>query len=1237
MFLIATKHKFIKFVCILYALKRWQINNSKNLLNLHKQIRKNYAINMVKLSAQREVIPSRLTRTERQLQQQRKAEESALSQKRFEDLQARAKDIQEKKLSNIQSIEQYQEVYNEIDPELRQFFTTPQQLRIDRQQEIQQTKTQIQNKIEKEQRALEIEEENFQKSMSEVPDITPSERKEFKQAVRRDFKQATALHGGRLAGYQESLARLEQGENISISNIETFAMKKGNIAYNKEVGQQKQKSQPKLEVETRTIDANYLVGKMSGLTSEGLRIVRSATGGESEVEIFSVKGGEKIQVVREKDTGKIYYTDLEGKKKGERIEITGLSDKELQDQAVADLEARRLERDPFVDVESIETPKGNFSTKINRFIGNVISKVGDLPIPLFSITGAGGGKIPLRDVTKEAGKGAILIAEKTFVGDIKIPVTIGVSGSQFVSIREFTDVTKQRISAKQEELILSQLSRLGIKEEFDPKFEAEYQARFEDKFGEKIIRGDITFEEAQEQFKTSDEAKLVQERYGQVIERRKRGVVTKETWGLMGLSLAGLGVKLVPETYGELAVESALIYTGTTGIKLIDPNVLLATEGAFGIKGLIDVTDPTLAGEKRVIGGIIAGAVGLHFGFKAIKFLKTPTIKTVKIQPPKATLKADSIISREGKIYKITKGGEIKIVDKAIFDTQKISQTGIAGRRTLISTKWREILKLDPLYQGVPTAQQGTTYSFSGLRGDFTYTTLSGREKAFNLLLKSNQAYLTTNLETKLISLKGISASQVNAILRYTAPRVINQILKSGEVLVSGKQAVAQFKYLTEQPVINVDTALGIKTRGAKIIEKIYDIGREITGEFKGDLIITEKIRLTTIGAKLGKTETEFIRKNLVKSGDVQNMFNKIELQVLKGDNIIRSVSEKIPYQTQDIYGAFAERQINPLKRSIKLDTGKTTIIKDSTRRIVNIDIDKAQGISFKGEHVIEPYPIKKTPLSKTFGEEKVIKQIKDIIKTKPQPVTFDYVDDAVNYGDDLVQGATGRTPPSQYAGTGFYERTESLGGFGDLSKIQVNQALRQGFTPTINIKTQIADLIKLDTLPASTTATKLVLGTMTAVKTSQLLKTNLKLGLDFGSGLKTDLKSETQLKTLLKQAQVQKQGQALKSAQLSAFAPSFAPSPLKTTIFKAPIFTLPLIPFYFPTAKSKAKKKVRDKLLQQQLAYLPDFTARALGLDPQVLTESQVLKKIKQVQTGFEIRRGIRLKQNKLLKGIPN
>jgi hypothetical protein len=138
---------------------------------------------------------------------------------------------------------------------------------------------------------------------------------------------------------------------------------------------------------------------------------------------------------------------------------------------------------------------------------------------------------------------------------------------------------------------------------------------------------------------------------------------------------------------------------------------------------------------------------------------------------------------------------------------------------------------------------------------------------------------------------------------------------------------------------------------------------------------------------------------------------------------------------------------------------------------------------------------------------------------------------------------------------------------------------------------------------------------------------------------LKEDLKYDLGLKQSLKQTQSMKQAQAqllkMDTSLISGFNP---PSPPKINIeFRPPVFKIP--PFYFELPeglKEKVKKKSESKSIRE-LLYIPDFTARALGLEADILSEKQASKRLKQILTGLEIRRGAIINPNKLLKGIPN
>ena len=67
----------------------------------------------------------------------------------------------------------------------------------------------------------------------------------------------------------------------------------------------------------------------------------------------------------------------------------------------------------------------------------------------------------------------------------------------------------------------------------------------------------------------------------------------------------------------------------------------------------------------------------------------------------------------------------------------------------------------------------------------------------------------------------------------------------------TGQYAIGRFEYVTRQPKMIVEDALGIKTRGARPIKDVYDVIRKLekraTIRGKDVDILTEEIRKTTI------------------------------------------------------------------------------------------------------------------------------------------------------------------------------------------------------------------------------------------------------------------------------------------------------------------------------------------------------------------------------------------------------
>lgn len=99
--------------------------------------------------------------------------------------------------------------------------------------------------------------------------------------------------------------------------------------------------------------------------------------------------------------------------------------------------------------------------------------------------------------------------------------------------------------------------------------------------------------------------------------------------------------------------------------------------------------------------------------------------------------------------------------------------------------------------------------------------------------------------------------------------------------------------------------------------------------------------------------------------------------------------------------------------------------------------------------------------------------------------------------------------------------------------------------------------------------------------------------------------------------------------------SPSISVSPSPSLSISPPIS--PQLPFFFlgfpKTAKRKKKKKVRKMKLKKLLdakTYVPDFTSRALGLTPKIISQKGVTKLVKQVLTGLEIRRPVVVKRRR-------
>lgn len=1132
---------------------------------------------MVKLSEQLIGKSGRLTRTQRQLEQQERTRRLLEDKERFEKLKAEAEEVQRTKLSKTKTIEEFETEYRKLRPEIQQFFSTPQELTQQKIQRIEKSKAEIQSDIsitKKQQQDLGIA---FEKSKSEIPKLDPNERASFKRDITDDFREQSAFLSERLSGLREGLTRLETGEDLSAGDIERFARSKGAIAEERE--KERSKREPAVEKKVTRISATkFLQEKLRGLKKKGeTKTVRDVKGGFSEVSIYE-KGKEKVQIVRSKETGKVFVKDIGGKDKGEFVEFRGLSDKELeleqirlQDEAIKTFEEARKEKPFFLDVEAIERgqvarretivakPPTEFipiridegkDSIIGRAFGVIkrgLAKTGDIKIPIFTITGAG-GEIPLRE--------------------LKEPV-------------------EKKISEKRQELFLKELEETGIKAQLEAEAQEEFQVRFEDRFFKQLIKGEVTFEKAEKEFKESREAKIIGIKFEKRVEKRRRellaGKITARGFAIAGLTTAELGLKLIPETIGGAILETGAIVVGIKAIKFIPPAVSTIATGVIGGLGTLEAVSPIALPEEKAGGIITAGISFTLLGLRGIRFLRRPTIKAVKITP-KPTLTPQQ---QTGLVKKVSSKivtdvtGKVTQIEK--FKARRISEQVVAGRRTIVSTKFREIVRLDPVFKGVPFTAKGRV----------------GFQKALKILQKR----------------LGLTETQARSILRFRQPRLIlskfeaDVLIKSGELFERPLIALKGTRDIT-QPIINIEKALGIKTRGAvPIREFITGRGRIVGVAPTGEQIL----KMTFDIEKTFITPTGAVFQKLTQAGRTTRQISQLTLVKKTGKDVIRVQRRLggIVVQTEEFpLDIFTERTIAKTiipRGRVFVGKGRTAVIRTD---IIPEEIDLRKILGFKIKEIRTLQPIKEVKkLTKVGDYNKLVKTLRDIYGDPTDVITKKII-----------------SPPKISTGV-------------STKLIQKTTNLKSILEPKISlVKVKIKDILGIGAKADTTSkilsrvglASALTTRISTRTRQGVLEKSALEPKIMLRNILRTKTIEDEALKTatglLSAQAQILTQKQLLKLSKISISAPVIPRIPVAIPTFKIPTIPTVTIPFAFPSARPVKRIRERKKKGIQELLLLPDFTARVIGLEPKVLSGEQAVKEIKKIMTGLEIRRGVQI-----------
>jgi len=1353
---------------------------------------------MAKLSAQlKDVSSIRTTRTERQLSKEKILQD----QKQFEELKTKAEDLQQNKLSNIQSIEQYKEVYNEIDPELQQFFSTPSELQTSQDAKLGTSKATIQSQIEENLQRQSNLDKAFAQSKSEIPKLDPNERSSFRKDITNEYNRNTATVQGKLSGLREGLTMLDQGQDISVSEINKFARRKGAFQEERErdyiKGRETRLSTP---IISKEISENYIMNKLKGLTSEGKKTVRNVTGGKSDVEILSVKGGEKIQVIREQDTGKVYIKDIEGKNKGEFIYAQGLSDPEINKQQQDFDKKQNKKAEEFLKEQGLNQKVISKDVVVNKSLFKKsldIFKTGWVTVFPYS-------DVKLPEEYYEGKEVQPPILSRTILNPINN-----------ILINPFSAIPIEKDMEKI-------YSSLNLKTQ--QNLEAEYQIELVEKFN-------IAVEKAPEDLKYYVQEKgfdLLSERgslgKGKGYDPEKK-IVISNLGEEVNISSKAIDSTTKLRTYSEYIMEKDY-----NAVKQEKENRLLilnelGLSGETDVKKLFKINEQSIIPKKQSVFNY--GSPDITWIEKSIKKQQaeiTPASKTQAIhQLTIATGKSVEFYAI-GKLIGVGLGGigygskfvkevlsgglgkGVKLTDATFRAGQLSATASYTSPTTPILQRlaqWESSIGIksgssDPIFKTLAKIQKAITSDtsknilrytskgtlYTGVGGLYTYSKikrynyLTGRYEddlaksifkteltgeLIGLGALSGEAFYKNVQQKKLIELNkkidkinvlklqkaqelklikqemdlGISGGKklsykeigvAEKVLSKTQQKElakvysrINLVPEKEAIKIIKQQSIYEQSYLTKSNIPAINKEIG-RLQGKKVIESVDDFLTFKKYGFSETINVNEKVKSVAFEWTVNK-------------GRVANLGYKVSFG--KDKNVLTGIYEQARYSPKlDMRGFRLKKLITT--KALNVKKGTIGDVKIETFDIDNRLLKSVSGKKFLSQTRISGLDLyKSTPTISSTGELKITKNYLDDIaklykgtgresttsyfsnvrvefptyenygilkimnkdksfffqagkgtpfistkigrvksvlansnyyevleklKTSPVNPVTKKSDNTVNVADDVVKEIKKilkDSKPSYVGGSGserglvsdkiFVDRFSGKdfvsGGGGINPQTIVDSTIRSIQSPIVNVKVRLKNLINIKTLYGDLTVggSALKSGLQTDLKTKQLTKIDLKSKqvLDYGFG--NVLKQNTRIDQMIKQLTSQKQSsqQVQKFQSISGGSSTFF-SPTGTARIipeqpRIPQSSIPIIPIWFPNAKSKLKKKVRDKLLMQELAFLPDFTSRSIGLEPNVLTQAQARKQMKKLQTGLEIRKGVIIKPNKLLRGIPN
>jgi len=737
-----------------------------------------------------------------------------------------------------------------------------------------------------------------------------------------------------------------------------------------------------------------------------------------------------------------------------------------------------------------------------------------------------------------------------------------------------------------------ELQKIGI-DNIRSEYGGKAQSSFDTNYAEGIYSGDISFEDAVYNFEKSEEYKNILKDYNlEVRTEINKLEITGGTLKTMGYRISKTGVNILPtNTRDLLAFELSGAVGGAGALKVLQvgkaviPSAYLTganigTSLAIGGYGGRVYRDPLSSPSERLSGLINVGLGFGSVGFAGVKILGRQTFSKKVVNPTISDLQTYTL-GTEGKYIKeITLKGSTSQFETVNFARQKLSTFVEEGSLVQTSRLWRDLLRkytpIKPNFvsQGLPFEKVAPTQTYDIFGKKYTVEVgKSVYQKELNVAMKQF----------------GLTETQARSLLSYNAPAVKNLVLDVGELSVYKEKGYASGRFQTtiyQDPSIFAFEGRILKTRGKKPITDVYNVDRYLEGD-----VMVENIVKQTMDKNLrikGKSKTEYLRISYGDTSEIKELLRRSYWDI--GG---KQYSKTIPYKYQDIFSYSGTKQLNPLKRKIKFDTSKTGLLKVEEKLLKTLDLDALMGVSYDSSFLISPAKIKKTPFSSTFGS-KEMKKIKDLIKSSSsQTSVVKEVSNKINSQQlkSAINPIIKDITPSNF----------------NMNKVITNK--------------QFAGVREIGTF-----------GVGFNVKSMHDTKLNIKSITKLNSDLKSQIKAKDLIKedsrSRLKQSQSMKQVQALKSPQklkssiIELTGLDFTQGKIIRTPPSKNISKPFALPFSLPDLKKKSKKKKKGKF--EEFAYLPDFTSRSLGLNPEVISGKQAQAKIQKVLTGLELRRGV-------------